>query len=101
MANFETVKWEGTVGIEQAHRLRDELIEAFKKTTEVRLDISNVDDIDITGIQIIVAARKEADKNGKGFFVIGQIPDAIKEFINASSITLDEYVLESATSEGQ
>ena len=56
--NFETVKWQGTAGIEQAHKLRDEILEAFKKNSKVRLDISEVDDIDITGIQIIIAARK-------------------------------------------
>ena len=90
--NFETVKWQGTAGIEQAHKLRDEILEAFKKNSKVRLDISEVDDIDITGIQIIIAARKEAEKTGKSFFIIGKIPKAIEEFITASSITLDEYV---------
>jgi len=90
---FVTVKWRGTVGIEQAHKLKDELIEAFNKNSEIRLDISKVEDIDITGIQIIVAARKEAEKVGKAFFITGKIPKAIEEFITASSITLDEYVL--------
>lgn len=96
---FEVIKWQGNAGIEQAHKLRDELLEAFKKTSEIRLDISDVDDIDITGIQIIIAARKEADKNGKSFFITGKIPKAIEEFITASSITLDEYVFNSENSE--
>lgn len=97
MANkFETVKWQGNAGIEQAHKLRDELIEAFKKNSEIRLDISEVEDIDITAIQIIVAARKEAEKNGKSFFIMGKIPKAIEEFVTASSITLNEYVLQEA-----
>ena len=91
---FETVKWQGTAGIEQAHKLKDELIEAFKNHSEIRLDISKVEDIDITGIQMIIAARKEAEKDGKTFFITGRIPKAIKEFVTASSITLDEYVLE-------
>ena len=61
-ADFETVTWQGTAGIEQAHELRDELLAAFEKSSDVRLDISKVEDIDITGIQIIIAAQKEAEK---------------------------------------
>lgn len=90
---FETVKWQGTAGIEQAHSLKDGILAAFKKNSEVRLDISEVEDIDITGIQIIIAARKEAEKNGKSFFITGKIPNAIEEFIASSSIKLDDYVL--------
>ncbi|MBR4373236.1 MAG: STAS domain-containing protein [Treponema sp.] len=91
--NFETVKWQGNAGIEQAHVLRDEILEAFKKTTKIRLDISEVEDIDITGIQIIIAARREAESTGKSFHITGKIPKAIEEFITASAITLDEYIL--------
>lgn len=101
MADFVTIKWQGNAGIEQAHKLRDELLEAFKNNSEIRLDISEVEDIDITGIQMIVAARHEAEKKGKFFCITGKIPDSIKEFITASSITLDEYVLEASSLEGQ
>lgn len=101
MAEFVTVKWEGTAGIEQAHKLRDELIEAFKKNKKILLDISQVEDIDITGIQIIVAARKEAEKTGKSFFISDKISDSIKEFISASLINLNDYILGAEISEGQ
>lgn len=93
---FETVKWNGTAGIEQAHSLRDSLLAAFGKSSEVRLDISGVDDIDITGIQIIIAARKEADKLGKAFHLTGKIPPVIGEFTAASAITLSEYHIDGA-----
>lgn len=86
------IKWHGVAGIEQAHSLRDELIESFKKAPEVRLDISEVEDIDITGIQIVISAKKEADKLGKKFFITGKIPDAIQQFTAASSISLESYV---------
>ncbi|BDC95072.1 MULTISPECIES: STAS domain-containing protein [Treponema] len=95
----ETVKWHGTAGIEQAHMLRDELLGAFEKSSEIRLDISQVEDIDITGIQIIVSARREAEKQGKEFYIKGKIPQAIKDFISASSVTLDEYILEDGSPE--
>ncbi|MBR1403626.1 MAG: STAS domain-containing protein [Treponema sp.] len=87
-----TVKWHGTAGIEQAHSLRDELLSAFKKD-KVLLDISEIEDIDITGIQIIVSAKKEAEKTHKEFFITGEIPNSIAEFISASSIFIEKYAL--------
>lgn len=98
---FETVKWNGTAGIEQAHSLRDSLLAAFGKSSEVRLDISGVDDIDITGIQIIIAARKEADKLGKVFCLTGKIPPVIGDFTAASAISLGEYHIDGGAVEMQ
>ncbi len=97
---FETVKWQGTAGIEQAHTLRDSLLEAFKKNSEIRLDISGVEDIDITGIQIIIAAKKEADKSKKSFYLTGDIPSVIEEFTKASAITLKEYHIDYKEEDG-
>jgi len=91
--NSITIKWHGTAGIEQAHALQEELLSAFKND-KILLDISEVEDIDITGVQIIVSARKEAEKQKKEFYITGKIPDVIAEFISASSITLSEYALE-------
>lgn len=87
----ETLKWQGTIGIEQAHAVSKELLAAINKHDDVRLDISEVEDIDITGIQIIVSARKEAEKQKKTFFITGKIPPVIEEFIIASSISLKDY----------
>ncbi len=90
----ETVKWNGNAGIEQAHALQESLLQAFEKSSDVRLDISEVEDIDITGIQIVISARKEAEKQGKLFYITGKIPPAIQEFTVASSISLKDYVAE-------
>lgn len=98
-ADFETVTWQGTAGIEQAHELRDELLAAFEKSSDVRLDISKVEDIDITGIQIIIAAQKEAEKQHKSFCITGTIPSIIDEFTAASSISLKIYAQDNAKEE--
>ncbi|MBQ3671762.1 MAG: STAS domain-containing protein [Treponema sp.] len=90
-AKSEILKWQGTVGIEQAHAVSKALLEAINTHDDVRLDISEVEDIDITGIQIIISARKEADLQKKKFFITGKIPPVIEEFIVASSISLKDY----------
>ncbi len=85
----ETIVWKGTAGIEQAHILKDSLLAAFEKADSVQLDISSLEDIDITGIQIILAAKKEATKLNKSFCLTGVIPQPILEFTEANSIHFD------------
>ena len=85
------LKWQGTAGIEQAHSLSKALLEAIENNDDVRLDISEVEDIDITGIQIIIAAKNEAENKKKKFFITGKVPPVIEEFSIASSISLKGY----------
>lgn len=88
-----TIKWQGTAGIEQAHSLSKYLLKAINDTDRVLLDISEVEDIDITGIQLIISARKEAEQQNKSFYITGTIPQVISEFTAACNILLDDYSL--------
>ena len=88
-----TIKWTGTAGIEQAKNLQKNLRESFSGAEEVLLDISELEDIDITGIQLIVSARKEAEKQNKSFFISGKIPEIILDFTAGCGVSLSEYAL--------
>ena len=88
-----TIKWTGTAGIEQAKNLQKNLLESFSGAEEVLLDISELEDIDITGIQLIVSARKEAEKQNKSFFISGKIPEIILDFTAGCGVSLSEYAL--------
>jgi anti-anti-sigma regulatory factor len=87
----KTIIWKGSAGIEQAKKLREELLAAFRTDSIIRLDISSLEDIDITGIQLIIAARREAEKTGKNFALSGSIPQSIFSFISAVGIPLAAY----------
>ena len=73
-----TIKWTGTAGIEQAKNLQKNLLESFNGADKVLLDISELEDIDITGIQLVVSARKEAEKQKKSFYISGKIPEILE-----------------------
>lgn len=93
MADEITVKWTGTAGIEQAKNLHDNLLNAFKENEHILLDISELEDIDITGIQLIISARKEAEKQKKTFFIIEKIPESILNFTSGCGVPLEDYAL--------
>ena len=55
------IKWTETAGIEYAGKLKIELQKAIDENPLVFIDLSGLEDIDLTGIQLILAAKKEAD----------------------------------------
>lgn len=88
-----TIEWTGTAGIEQAKKLHDDLMESFSKNTHILLDISKLEDIDITGVQLIIASHKEAEKQKKTFYLTGTIPQAILNFTSCCGVSLEDYAL--------
>lgn len=93
MADEITVKWTGTAEIEQAKNLHDNLLGIFKENEHILLDISELEDIDITGIQLIISARKEAEKQKKTFFITEKIPEPILDFTSGCGISLEDFAL--------
>ena len=85
------VKWTGTAGIESAKKLQTELQKAINANQEIYLDLSELEDIDLTGIQLIIAAKKEAESSQKNFLLKGQIPQAIMEYVSGCGISLENF----------
>lgn len=86
------VKWTGTAGIESAKKLQTELQKAINGNQEVFLDLSELEDIDLAGIQIILAAHKEAESRQKTFLLKSQIPQAILEYVSGCGISLNSFI---------
>ncbi len=84
-----TITWTGTAGIETAKSLQKELQKAINNNSTVYLNISEIDDIDLTGIQLILAAKIEADNQNKTFAITGKIPQAISEFVSSCSVSFE------------
>ena len=87
-----TVKWVGAAGIEQALRLKAELIAAFDLNNSVSLDLSGAEEIDLSALQIIIAADKEAGAQKKSFFLENSIPPAISEFALLCGVKLESFL---------
>lgn len=84
------VSWVGNAGIEEAARLKKTLTDAFKKASSIELDLSGVEDMDIIGVQLILAAKKQAEKEHKLFFVKENIPKKLVEFTSGFGIEINK-----------
>lgn len=56
---------EGDMNIYVAAQLKDQLLGALADTDEVRLDLSQVGDMDSAGFQVLYLAKREALRQGK------------------------------------
>jgi len=84
------VEWSGSCGIENAQSLKDSLLKVLKKASQIELDLSKVEDVDLTAIQIILAARKEALSQQKLFFIKDNIPADVVDFSASFGIQLEK-----------
>lgn len=88
-----TIKWTGSAGIESAKKLQIELLKAIKQNKKILLDISELEDIDLSAIQLILSAKLEAENQNKIFALTKVIPHSILEFVSGCSVSLDSLLL--------
>lgn len=55
----------GMVTVTQVGALRSVLLEALDQSPRVRVDLGQIDEIDVAGIQLICAAYRQASVSGK------------------------------------
>lgn len=82
------ILWKGTVGIEQALTLRKEILSVFESYNSVTVNLSGVEDIDIAGMQILLAAIKESEVKHIPFTITGPVPEHIQDILKSVSIQL-------------
>jgi len=63
------LKLSGSVTIAQAGELRDALKDALKDCSELRVDLTDITEIDLTGLQLLDSAHGSASSAGKHFGV--------------------------------
>ena len=77
-----------SVGIEQASSIKKQFADSIKKNKTTFVDISKITDIDSSIIQLILAAKKEADSLQKEFFITGTVPSEVSDLLSLLSIAL-------------
>jgi anti-anti-sigma factor len=75
------LKLKGMLTISQADDLKNALIKAFKKVTELEVDLKKVDEIDISCLQLLCSAHKTAVKSRKRLVLGGDVPEEIVQNI--------------------
>jgi hypothetical protein len=95
-----TVVWDDTVSIDNAQKKKQELLKAFNSSEVILLDISKLDDLDVSAVQLILAAEKEAILTKKKFKIIGEISHNFVDFFCRIGIPIDDLTTtEELTSE--
>jgi hypothetical protein len=61
------IRLEGEVGITSAAELKSLLLEALASAQELELDLEHAGSIDVTLLQLVWAAEREAARAGSGF----------------------------------
>ncbi len=72
-----TIQLEGEVDISSAAELKKLLLLAFQSGKEVRLDLASATELDITALQLLWAANREAKRLEMSFLVASSVPEAI------------------------
>jgi anti-anti-sigma factor len=81
------IRLEGEVTIATAPELKSLLTEALGSAKELRIDLERANEMDITALQLLCAAEREARGSGRVIALEGRLPDEI-------SICLSEAGLE-------
>ena len=84
-----TVRLVGEINIASAAELKKVLMEALAMGKGVRVELESVTEIDVTALQLLWAAQREAESVGVGFARSGRVQEAIAAV--ADEAGLDEF----------
>jgi len=65
------IKLEGKLTIYRAVELKDELLAAFDSDADLELELSGVTEIDVTGVQLLLLARRALAEQGRSLRLSG------------------------------
>jgi len=81
--SVKVLTWEGYGTVERASVMKDELLAAFDAATQVVVSLSMLDSIDVSIVQLLIAAKKEANKRGKRFRLTGAIRESVASTLSS------------------
>jgi anti-anti-sigma factor len=71
------IRLEGSIDIASAAELKKLFIQAFASGHEVRVELDGATDLDVTAVQLLWAARREAKVMGVEIALTGQAPEQV------------------------
>jgi anti-anti-sigma factor len=81
-----TIRLQDGIDIASAAELKQLLLTAFAAGKEVRVDLASATDFDITAMQLLWAARSEAQSAGTVFKLVGQVPEPLQTALRAAGL---------------
>ncbi len=70
------IRLEGEIGIHCAAELKQSLLDALATGVELQVDLASATEVDITAIQLLWAAQREAQKQGLAVVAAGPLPES-------------------------
>lgn len=81
----QVLNFEGTLSIGRADTIKKDLINTLNETDNLVVDLSKVESIDLSFIQILYAVKKEAVLKKKSFNITGSIDENIKKLLSLTN----------------
>ncbi len=72
------IRLEGEINIGCAAELKDLLLQGLASGKELRVNVGRASELDVTALQLLWAAEREARKSAIKFVLAGAVPDEIK-----------------------
>jgi len=86
--SVKELSWESGISIEKAVSLRQELLDGMAGCDSLVVNLSSVETMDLSAIQMLIAAQKEAVIQGKKFHLGGTLqPKVMRQLMLAGFIT--------------
>jgi len=79
---------EGEINIRCAAELKGLLLQALSHEGALHVDLSAATEVDITTLQLLWAAQREARTTGKDFLLMGPISEIVAAAMNRSGLHL-------------
>ena len=85
------VRLEGAIDIASAAEMKSVLLNALTSKKEIRLTLEGATELDITALQVLYAAERDAAKAGIRFALEGSVPDEISAAMTAAGLVKFEF----------
>ena len=82
------IRLEGVIDISSASELKELLITALGAGREVRVSLEGASDLDVTTVELLWAAEREAAKAGVALLPSEPVPDAISASLEEVGLSL-------------
>ena len=95
MKDPSRLRIEGEMTVYNALEIQERLLSALEHVPEVELDLASVSDIDTAGCQLLLMAKREANRLGKSLRLVGHSQSVLDvlAFYNVAAFFGDPLVI--------
>ncbi len=94
------VRLEGSIDISLAEELKKVLVDALKEGKEISVHLGGTAYLDVTGVQLLWAAEREASRLGVKWAFVNSLPEAIRSTLHEAGFEESLFAAGAAQSGG-